>query len=217
MPQPIVAAADDHALRARPLDQRAGRGVAVDRAAAPSPRAALGTTTRPTTPAGAMTAMSALHPSRVPLSMVSVRKSGVGAGADDLRRRRLELRAARAARAAARGRASRSASARCSCSCDLRRRQLALERLVLRPDAAQADVAVQHAADADDAARRPRAALRRTTPKVDRLEHRHAATCEFTCAEISRMCPSMTARNRYPARWRISSSGHSVGLRGADA
>jgi hypothetical protein len=35
----------------------------------------LGTTTRPTIPAGAITAMSARNPSCVPLSMVTVRKS----------------------------------------------------------------------------------------------------------------------------------------------
>jgi hypothetical protein len=39
----------------------------------------LGTTRRPTTPAGAITDMSVRSPSRVPRSMVSVLKSGVAA------------------------------------------------------------------------------------------------------------------------------------------
>ena len=49
-------------------------------------------TTRPTTPAGAMTAMSAPTPSPVPLSIVSVRKSGRRAGRDDLGGGGLQIR-----------------------------------------------------------------------------------------------------------------------------
>ena len=52
----------------------------------------LGRITRPTTPAGAITAMSGFSPSDEPLSMVIVRNSGLGAGRDDLGGRRLQLR-----------------------------------------------------------------------------------------------------------------------------
>ena len=57
--QPPAAGADDDALRARPVDDGAGRGVAVDSSCTLAERA-LGTTMRPTTPAGAITAMSGL-------------------------------------------------------------------------------------------------------------------------------------------------------------
>ena len=79
-PQPVVAAADDHALRAGPLDDRA-RPRRCDRsAAALSPTRRLGHD-QPADDAGRRNHrhVGARRPSRVPLSMVSVRKSGVAA------------------------------------------------------------------------------------------------------------------------------------------
>ena len=77
--QPVVAAADHDALRARALDDRPGRRVAIDQQLhLRRPRARHDDAGRPRRP-GAITAMSARTPSRVPLSIVSVRKSGVAA------------------------------------------------------------------------------------------------------------------------------------------
>ena len=102
----------------------------------------LGRMTRPTTPAGAITAMSGFSPSDEPLSMVIVRNSGLGAGRDDLGGRSSATRRADADRGAAAGCRVRCACARSSCSftcsvCSSRRRCF-----VLAVHVAQRDVAV---------------------------------------------------------------------------
>ena len=103
--------------------------------------------------------VGAARPSRVPLSIVTVRKSGVApapmiSAADGLQRR-----AGRAARAAARGRAcdrpARAAPAAATCAVG----ELPLQRLVLALDVPQADVAA------------PDAPRRRETPPDMRALH----------------------------------------------
>ena len=199
----IVADADDDALRARPLDERAGRGVAIDRAAAPSPRAALGTTTRPTTPAGAMTAMSGRRPSRVPLSIVTVRKSGVGAGADDLGGRRLQVRAVAQLEqllepARAVGQRALLLQLRSAPSPSSR-----LQRVVLRLDAAAGRRSRSRRAGRRDAAGHAALHLGEDA-EGDRLEHRHAALASSPAPKSGRRAPASRPGTGYPARWRIS-------------
>ena len=63
----------------------------------------LGRITRPTTPAGEITAMSVARPSDEPLSMVTVWKFGTGRSGDHFRGGRYRAARARAARAAAAG------------------------------------------------------------------------------------------------------------------
>ena len=193
-PQPVVAAADDDALRARALDQRAGRGVAIDQQLHFGRSHGSARRARPTTPAGAITAMSALTPSRVPLSIVSVRKSGVAAAP------------------------MMSAATVCSCELlaqleqlleaarpigqralllhrDLRRRQLALQRVVL--DLAPGAARSSRSTPGGCRRRRP-TAPRCTSEKMPKVTFSSIGTpdLELTCAEISRICPSITARNR---------------------
>ena len=85
-----VALPDDDALRARALDQRARRGVAIDEHLHLRRARARTESRGPTTPAGEITAMSGLRPSDDPLSIVMSRNSGLGAGGDDLGGDRLE-------------------------------------------------------------------------------------------------------------------------------
>ena len=174
-PQPIVAAADDDALRARPLDERAGRGVAVDqqlhlRGARRSARRR-GRRRRPAR-------SPPCRPQAVARALVDRQRPEVGrrAGGDDLGGGGLQIRADRGARAAARGRALRSASARCSCSCDLRRRRARACSVVVlglarragrrsrssarRTPTTPADVAALHLGE-DAEGRPPRAPARR--------------------------------------------------------
>ena len=60
-PEPLVAGADHDALRPRPLDQRAGRRVPIDQQLHLRRRGGSARRSGPTTPAGAITAMSALQ------------------------------------------------------------------------------------------------------------------------------------------------------------
>ena len=98
---------------------------------------------RPTTPAGATTAMSAARPSPVPLSMVTVRNSGLAPAA--ITSAPVVARAARARAAASRLRVAprrvRPRTRSC-CSCDLQIADFAAQRLVLAAHVAQGEVAV---------------------------------------------------------------------------
>jgi hypothetical protein len=76
---------------------------------------ALGMITRPTTPAGAMTAMSGRSPSPVPLSIVSVRKSGLAPAAITSAAVVMRSDRSRSSRSCWSWRL-RSASARCPCN-----------------------------------------------------------------------------------------------------
>ena len=96
----------------------------------------------------------------MPLSIVTVRKSGVAAAADDLGGGGLQLELVAQLEQPLQAAAAIGQRA-LLLQLDLRRRQLLLQLVVLLLDMAQADVSAPHAAHARDAAD-TRAALRRT-------------------------------------------------------
>ena len=133
---------------------------------------ALGTTTRPTTPAGAITAMSRCSRRATPCrsspsgNRASPPAPMISAAVV------FSVSCSRSSSSRSRPRV-RSASARCSCSAICVAASCRFSSSFSRLDVPQADVAAPHAADARDAAREP-ALHFGEHPEGHRLEHRHA-------------------------------------------
>ena len=161
----VCALADDEPLRARALDHRARRGVAIDqhlharRARARQDRR--GRRRRP----AKCTAMSRATPSRLPLSIVMSRNSAVGRAGDDLRGHGVDAGALPQLEQLAEAFGALRLRA-LFLQPHLQRLQLALERLVLGLCVAQRDIAGPHVRARCRRCSSSRAGPRRTTPKV---------------------------------------------------
>ncbi len=159
-------------------------------------------TIRPTTPAGAITAMFVSTPSALPRSMVTVRMPGFGlpamTSAASVGSAVLAFRSSSAWSCS-----DRRASARCSCSRTSSAATWLLQRLVLRPRAAQRDVVAPRTSVRRAARSRSPPWTRANSPNVTASS---IGTPDFdcTCAEIRKMCPSVTTNSSTPVRRRIS-------------
>ena len=143
--------------------------------------------TRPTMPAGAITAMSACTPSPLPRSIVTRPDAGIGVARDDFgrerRERRARLRDPAAPAAAPCARPARAAPA----AGPPGRRPGSLQRLVLRSRAPQRDVVAPDVPpDVHDAPPAPRC-TRENSPNVT-ASSTGTPDRDCTCAEIRTSC-----------------------------
>ena len=177
--------------------------------------AATGPTTRPTTPFGAITAMSACTPSAAAAVDRHGQHPGIGIAGDDLRRQRRQGRRLAQARAAPAAARPRSASARCSCSrtsrsatCCAAPRSRRAPRAGRRscPDVAHRPTTIAVAAPP---------CTRENTPNVTAFEHRHASPRLHLRRDQDQVADHHREPNRIPVRWRIRRAGVRAGRHGS--